>query len=59
MTIIGQSFAFQYVFPHFVFSSVVRDLGVTVDQELTFAPHVHRLCRDSYHQSRQLRIAAR
>src|SRR6218665_739881 len=28
-------------FPHFIFSSVVRDLGVTLDQELTFAPHLN------------------
>src|SRR6218665_3554653 len=46
-------------FPHFIFSPVVRDLGVTLDQELTFAPHIHRLCRDSYYQLRQLRIAIR
>ena len=30
-------------FPHFIISPVVRDLGVTLDEELTFAPHVHRL----------------
>src|SRR6218665_394289 len=41
-------------FPHFIFSPVVRDLGVTLGQELTFAPHIHRLCRDSYYQLRQL-----
>ena len=46
-------------FPHFVFSSVVRDLGVTLDQELTFAPHINRLCRDSYYQLRQFRTVAR
>jgi len=28
-------------FPHFIFSSVVHDLGVTLDQELTFAPHLN------------------
>ena len=28
-------------FPNFIFSSVVPDLGVTLDQELTFAPHIH------------------
>jgi len=42
-------------FPHFIFSPVVRDLGVTLDQELIFIPHIHRLCRDSYYQLRQLR----
>src|SRR6218665_726596 len=41
-------------FPHFIFSPVVHDLGVTLDQELTFAPHIHRLCRDSYYQLCQL-----
>src|SRR5678815_2103979 len=46
-------------FPQFVFSSVVRDLGVTLDQELTFAPHINRLCRDSYYQLRQFRTVAR
>src|SRR6218665_2680990 len=42
-------------FPQFIFSPVVRDLGVTQDQELTFVSHIHRLCRDSYYQLRQLR----
>src|SRR5678815_1500850 len=46
-------------FPQFVFSSVVRDLGVTLDQELTFARHINRLCRDSYYQLRQFRTVAR
>ena len=46
-------------FPQFVFSSVVRDLGVTLDQELTFAPHIKRLCRNSYYQLRQFRTVAR
>src|SRR6218665_859866 len=43
-------------FPYFIFSPDVRDLGVTLDQELTFAPHIHCLCRDSYYQLRQLTI---
>ena len=38
---------------HFVFSSVFLDLGVTLDQELTFAPHIRSLCRDSYYQLHQ------
>src|SRR5688572_15420168 len=45
--------------PSVCFSSVVRDLGVTLDQELTFAPHINRLCRDSYYQLRQFRTVAR
>ena len=51
--------ALATAFPHFVFSSVVRDLGVTLDQELTFAPHLHSLSRACYYQLRQLRTIAR
>ena len=51
--------ALATAFPHFVFSSVVRDLGVTLDQELTFAPHIHSLSRACYYQLRQLRTIAR
>ena len=46
-------------FPHFIFSSVVRDLGVTLDQKLTFAPHLNSLSRSCYYQLRQLRTVAR
>src|SRR6218665_587751 len=48
-------------FPHIEFSVTVRDLGVTLDQELTFAPHINRLCRDCFYTScmRQLRIISR
>src|SRR6218665_3982386 len=35
-------------FPHFTFSSTVRDFGVTLDQELTLAPHIPLLCRACY-----------
>src|SRR6218665_278679 len=35
--------ALTSAFPHFTFSSTVRDLGVTLDQELTLAPHIHSL----------------
>src|SRR6218665_190561 len=37
--------ALTSAFPHFTFSSTVLDLGVTLDQELTLAPHIHSLCR--------------
>jgi len=37
-------------FPHFIFSSVVRDLGVILDQELTFAPYLNSLSRACYYQ---------
>src|ERR1043165_10010008 len=47
-------------FPHYVFSTTVRDLGVQRDQELTFAPHLHRLARDcSYYQLHRLRTVTR
>src|SRR6218665_269385 len=43
-------------FPHIAFSLIVRDLGLTLDQQLTFAPHINRLC---YYQLRQLRVISR
>jgi len=44
-------------FPH---CSVVRgNLGVTLDQELTLAPHIHSLCRSYYYQLKQLRTVYR
>jgi len=46
-------------FPHYAFSTTVRDLGVQLDQELTFTPHLHRLARDCYYQLRQLRTVTR
>src|SRR6218665_793577 len=33
-------------FPSYTFSATARDLGVLLDQELTVAPHLHRLSRD-------------
>src|SRR6218665_342575 len=44
---------------HFTFSSSVRDLGVTLDQELTFVRHINLLCRSCYYQLRQLRVLSR
>src|SRR6218665_2217201 len=41
-------------FPHIAYSVTVRDLGLTLDQQLTFAPHINRLCRDCYYQLREL-----
>jgi hypothetical protein len=46
-------------FPQFTFSTSVRDLGVTLDQELTFACHISQLCRSCYYQLRQLRVVSR
>jgi len=37
-------------FPSYTFSATVRDLGVLLDQELAFAPHLHSLSRDCYYQ---------
>ena len=51
--------AIAAAFPLFVFSSAVRDLGVTLDQELTLAPHIHSLTRSCFYQLRQLRTVAR
>src|SRR6218665_2423806 len=46
-------------FPSYTFLATARDLGVLLDQELSFAPHLHRLSRDCYYQLRQLRTVAR
>src|SRR5678815_3563226 len=46
-------------FPWITFSSSVLDLGVTLDQELTFTRHINLLCRNRYYQLRQLRVLSR
>src|SRR6218665_4039718 len=46
-------------FPHFTFSSVDNNLGVTLDKELTLDSHIYSLCRTCYYQLRQLRTDAR
>src|SRR6218665_1191765 len=46
-------------FPSYTFSATARDLGVLLDQEVTFAQHLHRLSRDCCYQLRQLRNVAR
>ena len=46
-------------FPHFTFSSSVRDLGVTLDSSLTFTEHISKLTRSSYFQLRRLRAIRR
>src|SRR6218665_2969274 len=50
------SLAIKY--QHFTFSSSVRDLRVTLDQELTFVQHINLLCRSCYYQLRQLRVVS-
>src|SRR6218665_845955 len=51
------SLAIKY--PCFTFSSSVCDLGVTLDQELTFVRHINLLCRSCYYQLQQLRVVSR
>src|SRR6218665_2592457 len=46
-------------FSNYTFSSSVRDLGIILDQALTFAPHLNRLSRYCFYQLRQLRTVAR
>jgi len=42
------------VFPHVAFSTTVHDLGLTLDQELSFSEHVNLVTRSCYYQLRQL-----
>ena len=51
------SLTFKY--PHFTFLTTVRDLGVTLDQKLTFTQHINLLCRSCYYQLRQLKVISR
>src|SRR6218665_3866724 len=51
--------ALTSAFPNFTFSSTVRDLGVSLDQELPLAPHIPSLRRACYYQLRQLRTVSR
>jgi len=44
-------------FPTFLFSTSVRDLGVILDQELSFAEHITVLTRSCY--LRQIRVVSR
>src|SRR6218665_2309673 len=46
-------------FPIFLFSTSVRDLGVILDQELSFAEHITALTRSCYYHLRQLRVVSR
>ena len=47
------------LFPDITFSLTVRDLGVTLDSELSLSQHVHLVTRSCYYQLRQLRVVAR
>ena len=46
-------------FPHYSFSSTVRDLGVTLDSSLSFKDHISNLTRSSYFHLRRLRAIRR
>src|SRR6218665_262565 len=46
-------------FPLLTFSSAVRELGVTMGCQLTFATHINLLSRDCFYQLRQLRTVTR
>src|SRR6218665_23357 len=46
-------------FPHVAFSTTVRDLGLTLNQELNFSEHVNLITRSCYYQLRQLRVVMR
>src|SRR6218665_2979688 len=46
-------------FPGVLFSTTVRDLGVTLDQELTLSPHVGSVCRSCFYHLRQIRSVRR
>src|SRR6218665_2909339 len=51
--------ALSAAFPLLTFSSAVRDLGITLDCELTFSTHIYLLSRDCFYQLRQLRTVTR
>jgi len=46
-------------FPTFAFSTSVRNLGVILDQELSFTGHITALTRSCYYHLRQLRVVTR
>ena len=46
-------------FPDITFLTKVRNLGVILDQELSFAPHIASLTRSCYYALRQLRVVSR
>ena len=46
-------------FPTFAFSTSVRNLGVILDQDLSFTKHITALTRSCYYHLRQLRVVTR
>src|SRR6218665_1794368 len=55
---IDQSFV-AVAFPNISFQDSVRDLGVILDQELSFSLHINQLPRSCYYQLRQLQVVSR
>src|SRR6218665_2621437 len=51
--------ALSLEFPTFVFSTSVRDLGVILDQELSFVEHITALTRSCFYHLCQLRVVSR
>ena len=51
--------ALSLEFPTFVFSTSVRDLGVILDQELSFVEHITALTRSCFYHFRQLLVVSR
>ena len=51
--------ALSTAFPLFSFSTSVRDLGVILDQELSFTKHINSVTRSCFYQLRQLRVISR
>src|SRR6218665_629148 len=51
--------ALSAAFPLLTFSYAVRDLGVTLDCELTFSTRINLLSCDCFYQLRQLRTVTR
>ena len=47
------------VFPQLSFTTSVRDLGITLDSELTLTEHINALCRSCFYHLRQLRVIRR
>src|SRR6218665_1155501 len=46
-------------FPTFVFSTSVRDLGIILDQELSFVEHITARTRSCFYHLLQLRVGSR
>src|ERR1043165_10279755 len=45
------------LFPHITFSVTVRDLGLTLDSELTLSQHVNLVARSCYYQLRVVSLS--